>query len=199
MLTVSSSTVPASDQVTTCPTGRLPPSGQHPRALAEALGDAVWVRARRERPPQITTFQEAAPSPAVPESPGWAGPCRLPVPSGPSGDWDREGTNGRTLSFPGPATSAAPRVTPGRNYRERALGPTGCSFGPPVSPPGRELSVHTSVSRDLGGGKRRDQTWRSHVILKGPDKQGLGFRLLVCESVLTLATCRRRVDLARLL
>lgn len=112
--------MPASGQVTTCPTGRLPPSGQDPRPGQRLSGTRSGSESRSGLAPQIETFYEATPSLAAPESPG-PGPVgsRFPSP-GPAGTGNHKELTG-DLSFPSPAASAAPRVTLGKNYRERAL------------------------------------------------------------------------------
>ena len=94
---------------------------------AQQAGYRPWViplnqadpEHRLELPPEVATLQETAASSAALREP-WSGHGRLPVPRRPSRDQEPEGSARRFLSLPGPAASAAPRVTRGRSYRERA-------------------------------------------------------------------------------
>lgn len=88
-----------------------PGSRSQRRALSVST---AWSSRRRSQP-----SRRRPPPPLPAESPG-PGPVGSRSPPRPSRDRERGGTEGKFLRLPGPAASAAPRVTPGRSYRERA-------------------------------------------------------------------------------
>jgi hypothetical protein len=101
----------------TCPTGRLRPHLPPPRSSVPGVRRRLPGTVLRVSPAS-SGRRRSQPSPAAPGNPA-PGPVGSRFPPGPAGTGnEKELTGGPSMLVP--ATSAAPRVTPGRSYRERA-------------------------------------------------------------------------------